>query len=116
MATYLNNALASSMLPDGVGIVRDHTRTLTVEEAREWLSLPDGFIHAGNPQHANTWHAVAKRLDIPAAGKPKGGKIILQPWDTLIVAEISGLPRETREFTDEEIGKALILFRSFTAC
>src|SRR5262245_19431935 len=99
MTTILNNALASSMIPDGVGM--KPARTVTADEAAALLR--QGFTHAGNPGHANTWQAAAKLLAIEEVGDPKGGRVVLAAGDVLLVAEISGLPRATREFSDEEI-------------
>lgn len=111
MTTYLNNALASSMLPDGVGLYP--ARTASTEGVVELLR--QGFTHVGNPSHAPTWKAVAVRLGLPEATEAKGGRLVLQPGDCLVVAEVSGLPRETREFTAEEIASAKINFRMFIA-
>ena len=111
MAVYLNNALASSMIPDGVGL--RPAWTITAEEVVEFLRM--GFTHAGNPSHAPTWKAVAARLGMPEAAEAKGGRVVLAQTDILIVAEVSGLPRETREFTEAEIASATINYRCF-AC
>ena len=113
MTTYLNNALASSMIPDRIGL--RPAFTLSPEGAVALLTQEAGFTHAGNPSHAPTWQAVAVRLGLPAAAGAKGGRVILKPGDYLLVAEVSGLPRETREFTAEEIGSAKINFRVFLA-
>lgn len=109
---YLNNALASSMIPDRVGL--RPTFTLSPQSAVALLA-EDGFTHAGNPSHAPTWQAVAVRLGLPAAAEARGGRLVLKPGDYLVVAEVSGLPRETREFTAEEIASAKINFRVFLA-
>lgn len=108
---YLNNALASSMIPDGVGLHR--AQTLSSNEAAFRLSRE--FQHVGNPSHAATWKVVAARLGILTVGEPQGGKVTLAEGDFLIVAEVSGLPRETREFTEAEIASATVLFRLFEA-
>ena len=111
MAVYLNNALASSMIPDGIGL--RPARPITAMEVVDVLR--QGFTHAGNPSHAPTWRAVAVHLGLPEAGEAKGGHVRLLNGDVLVVAEVSGLPRETREFTEEEIASAKINFRFFSA-
>lgn len=108
---YLNNALASSMLPDGVGLYPPCT--MSAQEVMNELNY--GFVHAGNPAHANTWHAAARLIGIPEVGEPKGGRVVLGHEDILIVVEVDGLPRETREFSDEEIAQATFKFRYFSA-
>lgn len=108
---YLNNALASSMLPDGVGLYPP----CTISAKEVMGELKDGFIHGGNPAHANTWHAAARLIGIPEVGEPKGGRLVLGDEDALIVVEVMGLPRETREFSDEEIARATFKFRFFLA-
>lgn len=114
MTVYLNNALASSMIPDGVGLYP--ARSYSPAAIREILVDSCGFVHAGNPSHApTTWRAVATRLRLPEVANPKGGKVVLQHRDVLVVAEVTGLPRETREFTAEEISSAEIKYRVFLA-
>jgi hypothetical protein len=110
MARLLNNALASSMLPDGNVTIR----TLTESEALVWLK--EGFTHCGNPNHAATWNAVAAKFDLPEICEAKGGRVALSVGDQLLATEINGLAplRETREYTDEEIAKANIKFRLIT--
>ncbi len=102
---YLNNSLSSSMLPDGAFTVE----TLSPEKAAEVLASE--FTHCGNPDHWPTWNAVAVRLNSEKAKEAKGGRVALKSGDSVIVTEIGGLPRETREFTPEEIAKANFKFR-----
>jgi hypothetical protein len=111
MAKYLNNALASSMISDGTGLAP--VATLSDGQAQDFLR--GGFHHAGNQNHWPTWHAVAARLGVPGVKEAEGGRVLLQPGDELLVTEVAGLPRETREFTPEEIGAATIRFRLFKA-
>ena len=107
---YLNNALSSTMLMDGEYKIRSLQDEEVVLYLNDAISRSE-FVHAGNPSHKPTWDAVAKRLQIPAIAEPKGGKIALKAGDRLLVAEVSGLPRETREFTEAEIKAATIRFR-----
>jgi hypothetical protein len=102
---YFNTTLGLSMLPDGDCTIK----TLSLEEAKAYLQK-DGLTNAANPSHANTLDAVSKKLavDVRAA---KGGRVALVSGDSCLVAEISNVPRETREFTEAEIAQAIFKFR-----
>lgn len=108
---YLNNALASSMIPDGVGL--RPAKTLSRAQVVEILFCP--YTHAGNPSHAPTWDAAARLIGLRRVREPQGWKVKLFPGDSVVVVEVEGLPRETREFTDEEVSRATISFRYFEA-
>lgn len=101
---FFNTTLGISMLADGTFSVL----TLTKEQACEWLE--EGYDNVANPQHSNSLQALTQILgrDVKDA---KGGRISLSSGDQCLVAQISGIPRETREFTDEEIGAARFDFR-----
>src|SRR3989344_3299513 len=90
---YFNTTLGISMIPDGEMTVR----TVSPEQAAEDLR-GDEVENVANPGHANTLDAVSRRLgvDVRAA---KGGRVRLEAGDSCLVAEISGVPRGTREFT-----------------
>ncbi len=104
MNKYFNTTLGLSMLPDGNVSVE----TLTTDEATGWLR--EGFENVANPSHANTLNAVSRHLGVDVR-QAKGGRIKLIAGDECLVAEISGVPRETREFTNEEIAAATFTFR-----
>lgn len=104
MARYFNTTLGLSMLPDGDFSVR----TLTSEEAASWLCQE--FNNVANPSHGNTLDAVSRHLGIDVRDA-KGGRVALESGDECLVVQISGVPRETREFTDEEIEAATFTFR-----
>ena len=105
MTRYVNTALGSSMLPDGA--LRIHT--LDADAARAWLDAAP-FRNVCNPMHANTLDAFSRALgrDLRVA---EGGRVRLIAGDGCLVLEVSGLPRETREFRDEEVAAARFLFR-----
>lgn len=96
------------MLPDG----KFDLKTLSAQEATEFFS--SDFENVANPSHANTLDAVSKRLEINVRDA-KGGRVFLNSGDQCLVAEISGVPRVTREFTDEEIVAATFRFRLLKA-
>ncbi len=104
MTNYFNTTLGLSMLPDGDVSVK----TLSEAKTKEFLSREVENI--ANPNHANTLDAVSRRLGIDVRGA-KGGRVTLASTDFCLVAEIGNVPRETREFTDEEIDKAIFKFR-----
>ncbi len=95
------------MLPDG----KMEIRTLSENEASKWLS--SGFENAANPMHSNSLQAISQKLNFDVRDA-KGGRVSLESGDQCLVAQISGIPRETREFSDEEISSAVFIFRLVT--
>lgn len=106
---FVNNSAPTGLFPDG--LVR--LQTLTVEEAKNLLANSD-FVHGGNPDHWPTWHAIAAAIGNEKLKEAKGGRLALKEGDKIFVAEVTGLPRETREFTPEEIAKAKFRLRLAT--
>lgn len=106
---YVNNSAPTGLFPDG--LVR--LQTLNVEEAKNLLTGTE-FVHGGNPDHWPTWNALAAFLGEPRLKEAKGGRLALKEGDRIFVAEVTGLPRETREFTPEEIAKAKFRLRLAT--
>lgn len=108
MSKYLNTAFSLSMVKCPFTLTGEE---LTPEQAASWLQ--DRQVqNACNPQHANTLDAVSKRLqlDVRAA---KGGRVLLQPGDECLVAQVSfppDVPRETKEYTDEQVARATFSF------
>lgn len=104
MLKYFNTTLGLSMLPDGQVAVR----TVSPEEAAEFLRA--GVNNVANPSHANTLDAISRRTGVDVRSAT-GGRVALKSGDSCLVAEISGVPRETREFTDKEVSAATFTFR-----
>jgi len=105
MAKYFNTTLGSSMLPDGmIEIV-----TIAEDVAANYLLDPE-VVNAANPSHANTLDAMSRRLGVDVRSA-KGGRVSLEAGDSCLIVEIGNIPRETREFTDEEVAKATLMFR-----
>ncbi len=96
---YFNTTLGLSMLPDGSVVIK----TLTEREAAVWLQV--AYENVANPSHSNSLQAITQKLGVDVRGA-KGGRISLEAGDECLVAQISGIPRETREFSDEEIAAA----------
>ena len=109
MSRYINNAIADSMFDATETAQMIIKMSITEAQAKEWLSRWDVW-HGGNPSHKNTWDAAAKRLGDSRLANPKGGKLNMIHGDELLVVSLAGLPRETREFTDEEVSKATMSF------
>ena len=104
MKRYFNTTLGLSMLPDGV------VEVTTVSEAAAAAFLQEGCENVANPDHSNSLQAITQKLGVDVR-EAKGGRVFLQSGDACLVAEIGGIPRETREFTDVEIGAARFKFR-----
>ena len=104
MTRYFNTTLGISMLPDGDCTVE----TVTEETAAQYL-LSD-VENVANPSHGNSLQAITQLLGADVCN-PKGGRVFLKSGDSCLVAEVSGIPRETREFTNEEIEAATFRFR-----
>lgn len=101
MAKYFNTAFSLSMVAAPFQI---SGRELTEAEAAEWLRQPD-VQNIANPSHANTLAAVSQKLEVDVRGA-SGGRVTLSPSDQLLVAQVSfppTVPRETVEYTDEQL-------------
>jgi hypothetical protein len=109
VAKYFNTTLGLSMLPDGIFSVQ----TISADKAADWLRQ-DGIINAANPSHANSLDAISRKIGVDVRGA-KGGRVALVGGDECLVAQISGIPRETREFSDAEIAVARFEFRLVVA-
>jgi len=101
---FFNTTLGLSMLPDGDMSVT----TITNEKAAEFLR--EGCQNVANPNHSNSLQAITQAIGVDVRNA-QGGRVKLNQGDICLVAEISGIPRETREFTDEEIKAAKFNFR-----
>jgi hypothetical protein len=113
MTTIVNNAIADSMFASLKGETLLTRRPLTAQEARAIIET--GVETAFNPSHANTARAVERKtgVRIPLAGKP--ARVTLGVGDRLLVVTLAGaLPRETREFTDDELDGVNFVFSLWT--
>lgn len=105
MKNFFNTTLGLSMLPDGDVAIQ----TVSDEDAAEFLKGPD-VLNVANPAHANSLQAITQKLGVDVRDA-KGGRVSLVFGDRCLVVEISGIPRETREFSDEEVAAAVFKFR-----
>ncbi|MFH1145466.1 MAG: hypothetical protein V1707_00675 [bacterium] len=102
---YFNTTLGLSMLPDG----KFYVVTVDADAAKCFFSSND-IQNIANPTHANSLQAIIQKLGVDVRDA-KGGRIRLSSGDQCLIAEISGIPRETREFSDTEIASAVFNFR-----
>jgi hypothetical protein len=113
MTTIVNNAIADSMFAGLKGDTLLARKPLTPDEAREIIET--GVETAFNPSHANTARAVERKtgVRIPLARKPE--RVLLGIGDRLlVVTPVGSLPRETREFTDDELDRVNFMFSLWT--
>ncbi len=100
MAKFFNTAFSLSM------VVPPFTMTgseLTPDEASKWLK--QDVQNVANPTHANTLDAVSKKLGVDVLDA-KGGRVVLNSGDECLVAQVTfppSVPRETKEYTDEQV-------------
>jgi hypothetical protein len=75
----------------------------------------DGLVSCVNPSHKVSLDALKTRYGISIPVSEKATKVsLVNAGDAIIVLQISGLPRETREFTAEEVAQANFSAMKFT--
>ena len=101
MNRFFNTAFSLSMVSAPFALTG---KELTPEEAAQWLRESD-VNNVANPSHANTLAAVSQRLSVDVRNAA-GGRVVLTSGDQLLVAQVSfppTVPRETTEYTDEQL-------------
>lgn len=101
MDRFFNTAFSLSMVACPFTMAG---KELTPEEASKWLKQ-EGFKNVANPSHANTLDAVSKKLGVDVRDA-KGGRVVLKSEDECLVAQVTfptSVPRETKEYTDEQV-------------
>lgn len=98
---FFNTAFSLSMVtyPCTMQVVE-----LSKTEATVWLGQ-SGVKNVANPGHANTLAAVSQRLGVDVRSSA-GGRVSLASGDQCLVAQVSfppSVPRETTEYTDEQL-------------
>jgi len=104
--TYIGLAFSAQMLSKSCKIAFDPIAIETV--------CVDRCISCANPTHKASLDALNSRYGINVPVAEKAPKVSLETGDAIIVLQISGLPRETREFTAEEVAKASFKAVKFT--
>ena len=100
MAKYFNTAFSLSMVVPPFSMSGSE---LTPAEAAEWLNQE--IQNVANPNHANSLDAVSKKLGADVRDA-KGGRVVLNSGDECLVAQVffpPSVPRETQEYTDEQV-------------
>lgn len=110
LMTYIGLAFSAQML-GGLSEADIHYKKVDADYVKSVMT--GTYTSCCNPFHKASLSALKKRhgIDVPVDEKPP--KVSLQKGDTLIVMQITGLPRETREFTDEEVAQATFGFCEF---
>lgn len=109
---FFNTAFSLSMVtpPCTMQVVE-----ITETEAAAFVAA-EGVANVANPQHANTLQALSKRLGVDVSGA-QGGRVALEPGDEVVVGQVSfppSVPRETREYTDEQVASGKFSFLKVT--
>ena len=103
---YFNTAFSLAMLaqlPANLSV-----EEVSIDYALELLD--EGFVNAANPNHANTLDAVSRILDFDVRDG-SGSRVELYPGDCCLVAQVvfpPEVPRNTAEYTDEQLNMAEI--------
>lgn len=108
MAEFFNTAFSLSMIAPPCDL---QVEELSDVEARAFLA-GQGVANVANPNHANTLSALSQKLgnDVRDA---KGGRVALASGDAMLVGQVvfpSDVPRETTEYTDEQLAKGKFSF------
>ena len=107
MSTYIGLAFSAQMLS---GSGRIAFEQVPIDQIKV-----DGLVSCANPSHKASLDALKTRYGIEIPVSEKAPKVSLaNVGDAIIVLQISGLPRETREFTAEEVAKANFSAMKFT--
>ena len=107
MATFFGFAFSASMLPGGTVNLRKED--MTVEQVRDLLPTCEMCL---NPSHAATIEAARSRFDLEFTIPERPARIALGSDDSVVVMQVSGLPRLTdrHEYTEEEVASATFNF------
>jgi hypothetical protein len=106
---YFNTAFSLSMVKAPFRIVGNE---FTIEQVQYWLRKDGNVINVANPTHANTLNAISQKIGIDVRDA-KGGRVLMKRRDTCLVAQVSfppEVPRETKEYTDEQIALGTFSF------
>lgn len=108
---YFGFAFSASMLPAGTVIMVKYD--LTVEQVREALPSCELCV---NPSHKATLNAARIRFGLEIEIPERPVNVALKQGDSIIVMQVTGLPRLTdrHEYTEEEIGRASFSFVQIT--
>lgn len=104
---YFNTAFSLSMVTAPADL---HVEQVAEAEAAAWLG---GEVkNVANPGHANTLAALSQRLGVDVRGA-MGGRVVLSASDEILVGQVifpPDVPRETTEYSDEQLAKGRFSF------
>lgn len=108
---FFGFAFSASMLPGGS--VSMNKEDLTVEQV--WAALPTCELCV-NPSHKATIEAARFRFGLQISVPEKPASILLDRGDSVIVMQVTGLPRleDRHEYTPEEVARARFSFVRIT--
>jgi hypothetical protein len=99
---YISLSFSASML-SGSGSL--DFQPIKLEDVKTFI-YNSQYVSCVNPSHKTSLDALKVRYGIEIPIPEKATKVLLESGDTMVVLQINGLPRETREFTAEEVAKA----------
>jgi hypothetical protein len=108
MSVYFNTAFSLSMLTEPCNV---SVEFLNDEEATACFASGK-MQNIANPSHANTLAAVSQKLGVDVRDA-KGGRVTLNKGDFLLVAQVTfppDIPRETKEYTDEQLARGTFIW------
>lgn len=109
---YFNTAFSLAMVTPPT---RLEVEPMTEDQARDVLSQSN-VKNVANPGHANTLAALSQKLDTDLRDA-KGGRIALEEGDVVIVGQVRfppSVPRETTEYSDEQLALGTFEFLKVT--
>lgn len=108
MTTYFGFAFSASMLSTDCLLA---VSTTTPEQ----VFCMDKVVSVLNKSHSATIGAIKSRFGLEFDIPEVPPKVELKPGDTMIVAQVMGLPRlvDRHEYTQEEVDNCTIVFKQF---
>lgn len=108
--TWVVFAIAFSMFPKRGTIEMQEASPEQIQEL-----LKTGNYGAGwNPSHTTTIAALKQRHALELPELTAAPKVVLKPGDRAFIISVTGLPRETREYTEAEIAATTFEFGLWT--
>lgn len=107
MTIYFGFAFSASMLP--AGNVDMTKKDLTIDQVKALIPEMEMCL---NPSHVATVNAARDKYGLDFEIPERPARVSLAAGDSVVVMQVSGLPRLTdrREYTDEEIVGAQFRF------
>ncbi|TXH44875.1 MAG: DUF1874 domain-containing protein [Desulfurellales bacterium] len=113
MKTYFGFAISPTMFPDHCEISK---RVISADLARQEVEAQaeaGQLVSCCNGAHVATVAAMRERFGIDVPIHERAPSVTLERGDQIIVMGVTGLPRESREYTAAEINAAKFVFSIF---